>query len=57
MPVEIREVVLRARVTESEPPSPGPADGESYDPDRLKADILATCERMIRDELLRARSR
>ncbi len=56
MPVEIREVVLRARVVDQETP-PLPAENDATDPDQLKAEILTTCERMIRDELSRSRSR
>lgn len=56
MPVEIREVVLRARVVPQEP-EPTLTEHEPVDPVQLKAEILATCERMIRDELTRSRSR
>lgn len=56
MPVEIREVVLRARVSEQET-DPAREDEDRLDPAQLKAEILATCERMIRDEISRDRSR
>ena len=56
MPVEIREVVLRARVVAQET-APLPAESDTIDPDQLKAEILASCERMIRDELSRSRLR
>ncbi|URF45639.1 DUF5908 family protein [Dinoroseobacter shibae] len=57
MPVEIREIVLQARIMDS--PSQE-AQGHGEDPQaaaRLKADILASCARMIREELTRSRTR
>ncbi|MDD9716286.1 DUF5908 family protein [Dinoroseobacter sp. PD6] len=57
MPVEIREIVLQARIVDS--PSQE-AQGHGEDPQaaaRLKADILASCARMIREELTRSRTR
>ncbi|WP_299843912.1 DUF5908 family protein [uncultured Roseovarius sp.] len=56
MPVEIREVVLRARVVDKDT-DPARNEETAFDPDQLKEEILATCERMIRDELSRGRRR
>lgn len=56
MPVEIRELVLQARVVEpqSSPPT-GSTDAEAHA--RLKAEILARCSQLIREELSRSRAR
>lgn len=56
MPVEIREIVLRARVVEDELPE-FVEQGDDQEADRLKSEILTQCARMIRDELSRAKSR
>lgn len=56
MPVEIRELVLQARVIEEDSPSTAP-QGETRDYGRLRAEILASCAQLIRDELQRDRSR
>jgi hypothetical protein len=56
MPVEIRELVLQARVIEDGPQArPGPRDAEADA--RLKADILARCTQLIREELSRVQAR
>lgn len=57
MPVEIREIVLQARVVDA--PSQGAPSGaqDAETAARLKADILDSCARMIREELTRARTR
>jgi hypothetical protein len=56
MPVEIRELVLQARVIEDGPVArPGSGDPEAEA--RLRADILARCTQLIREELSRARTR
>ncbi len=55
MPVEIREVVLKARVV-----GPDTEDDDRHslnDPSELKRQILADCERMIRAALVRSASR
>lgn len=55
MPVEIREVVLKARVVG---PESDDADRDGLmDPSELKRQILADCERMIRAALARSAAR
>lgn len=56
MPVEIRELVLQARVVEA--PSAdqtGAVDTESHA--RLREEILARCTQLVREELSRSRGR
>lgn len=55
MPVEIREIVMRARVTDDEAPAAGAA--EPVDIDTLKRQILQACEARIRQELRRQAER
>lgn len=55
MPVEIREVVLKARVI-----GPDTDDDDRHaltDTSELKRQVLADCERMIRTALARSASR
>lgn len=53
MPVEIRELVLQARVLDD----PAPKDAQIQDLHELKEEILQECERMIRDALKARRAR
>lgn len=56
MPVEIRELVLQARVVDADGASVEP-QGQIEDSARLRAEILASCAQLIRDELQRDRAR
>ena len=56
MPVEIRELVLRAQVLEGAPPWRGDRP-EGIDAEDLRARILAECERMIRAAIERQATR
>ncbi|WP_298293096.1 DUF5908 family protein [uncultured Litoreibacter sp.] len=54
MPVEIRELVLRARVTEDPTPT---RDDHSLDDEERKADLLAAVDRRIDAALRRLTDR
>ena len=57
MPVEIREIVLQARVVDQPADPVHQEEHDRRDAERLKSEILSACRQMIRDEVARRSAR